>query len=306
MRADAKQCIPVTALDGELPMSLRFLIVEGNTREVREAYRAAQGVTPAEGFGQVMTGIAGMGRYDILNAADADAALPAGTSFSDYDAAVLTGSALHLWQRQPEAMRQIEVSRALFRAGIPFFGSCWGLQVAAVAAGGDVHRNPRGREMGIARKITRNAEGRLHPLLAGRPDVFDAPCSHLDEVAVPPPGSTVLASNAISHVQAAEFHHDGGTFWGVQYHPEYTLADLAFLIDRRGSALIEEGFFADAAAKDRYVAELRQLAGDAPDKGLCWQHGLGSDVIDPAQRVTELRNFIESRVKPHAFGRVAA
>jgi GMP synthase (glutamine-hydrolysing) len=286
-------------------MSLRFLIIEGNTREVREGYREGQGVTPAQGFGNVMLGLAGGGHYDILHATDADASLPAGTGFGDYDAAILTGSALHLWQRQPEALRQVEVARALYRAGIPFFGSCWGLQVAAVAAGGDVQRNPRGREMGFARKITRNAAGKLHPLLAGRPDVYDAPCSHLDEVAVPPPDATILASNAMSHVQAAEFRFEGGTFWGVQYHPEYSLADLAFLIDRRMAMLIEEGFFADQAAKTRYVAELRQL-DTAPPRGLCWQHGLGPDVTDPALRMTELRNFLETRVKPHAVSRAAA
>ncbi|MFY8113828.1 MAG: type 1 glutamine amidotransferase [Rhabdaerophilum sp.] len=287
-------------------MSLRFLIIEGNTREVREGYRAGQGVTPAEGYGNVMVGLAGDARYDILHAADADAALPAGTGFADYDAAIITGSALHLWQRAPEALRQVEAARAIYRAGIPFFGSCWGLQVAAVAAGGDVRRNPRGREVGFARKITRNAAGQAHPLLDGRPDVFDAPCSHLDEVAVPPPGAVILASNAVSPVQAAEFRFDGGTFWGVQYHPEYTLADLAFLIDRRMATLIEEGFFPDEAAKSTYVAELRRLAGQPAARDLCWRHGLGPDVTDPHLRVTELRNFIESRVKPFAFAREAA
>jgi GMP synthase (glutamine-hydrolysing) len=287
-------------------MSLRFLIIEGNTREVREGYRAGQGVTPAEGYGNVMVGLAGDARYDILLAADADAALPAGTGFADYDAAIITGSALHLWQRAPEALRQVEVAREIYRAGIPFFGSCWGIQVAAVAAGGDVQRNPRGREVGFARKITRNAAGQAHPLLDGRPDVFDAPCSHLDEVAVPPPGATILASNAVSYVQAAEFRFEGGSFWGVQYHPEYTLAYLAFLIDRRMATLTEEGFFADEAAKSSYVAELRRLAEQPAARHLGWRHGLGPDVTDPHLRVTELRNFIESRVKPYAYARAAA
>lgn len=287
-------------------MSLRFLIIEGNTREVREGYRAGQGVTPAEGYGNIMVSLAGDARYDILHATDPDAALPAGTGFSDYDAAIITGSALHLWQRMPEALRQVEVARAVYRAGIPFFGSCWGIQVAAVAAGGDVQRNPRGREVGFARKITRNAAGQAHPLLAGRPDVFDAPCSHLDEVAVPPPGATILASNAVSYVQAAEFRFEGGTFWGVQYHPEYTLADLAFLIDRLIPTLIEEGFFADKAAKASYVEELLRMAREPEAADLFWRHGLGPDVTDPHLRVTELRNFIESRVKPFAYARKAA
>lgn len=287
-------------------MSLRFLIIEGNVRETREGYRAGQGVTPAEGYGNVLVGIAGGGMYDILHATDADAALPAGMTFADYDAAVITGSALHLWQRQPEALRQVEVAKAIYRAGIPFFGSCWGIQVAAVAAGGDVQRNPRGREMGFARRIMRTPAGKLHPLLAGRPDVYDAPCSHLDEVAVPPPDSTILASNAMSNVQAAEFRSEGGTFWGVQYHPEYTLADLAFLIDRRMGTLIEEGFFADEAAKQRHVETLRQLAETVVPRDLCWQLGLDDEVVDPHRRMTELRNFIDARVRPYASRRAAA
>ena len=289
-----------------LSVSLRFLVIEGNTREVRDGYRAGQGVTPAQGYGTVLVGLAGDARYDILHAADADAALPSGTSFGDYDAAIITGSALHLWERRPEALRQVEVARAIYRAGIPFFGSCWGIQVAAVAAGGDVRRNPRGREVGFARKITRTPAGQAHPLLAGRPDVYDAPCSHLDEVAIAPPETTILASNAMSKVQAAEFRHEGGTFWGVQYHPEYTLADLAFLIEKRMATLVEEGFFADEANKATYVADLRRLATVPAARDLGWRHGLGPDVTDPALRVTELRNFIELRVKPFAISRVSA
>ncbi len=286
-------------------MSLRFLILEGNTHGVREAYRAGQGVTPAEGYGNVLLGIAGAGSYDILHAADAVASLPRGAQFSDYDAAVITGSALNLWQQAPEAMRQVEVARAIFRANTPFFGSCWGLQVAAVAAGGDVKPNPRGREMGFARRIMPNAAGFAHPLLEGRPVVFDAPCSHEDEVVTLPPEATLLASNGMSEVQAAEFRYQGGSFWGVQYHPEYSFADLAFLTDRLMPSLIEEGFFASEAEKSAYVADLLSLDKAPATQHIAWRHALGPDVTDFAQRVTELRNFIEARVKPRAFARAA-
>ena len=286
-------------------MSLRFLIVEGNTLETRESYREGTGVTPAEGYGNVLVGIAGAGRYDILNATDAGAALPKGMTFADYDAVVLTGSALHLWKQEPESMRQVEVARAVYRANVPFFGSCWGLQVAAVAAGGTVHKNPRGREMGFARKITPNAEGAAHPLLRGRPAAFDAPCSHLDEVAVLPPDSTLLASNGMSRVQAAEIRHEGGTFWGVQYHPEYSLAELAFLIDRRMGALMDEGFFADPGQKDAYVGDLRAIQADPSRSDIAWRYSLGPELVFPDERVLELRNFIETRVKPRALSRAA-
>ncbi|KAF0229574.1 MAG: GMP synthase [Beijerinckiaceae bacterium] len=286
-------------------MSVRFLIIEGNIRDVRESYRAGTGVSPAEGYGNVLLGIAGGGSYDILNATDADASLPKGKMFKDYDAVVITGSALNLWKQEPESMRQVEVARAVYRANVPFFGSCWGLQVAAVAAGGDVQPNPRGREMGFARRITPLAAGLKHPLLAGRPVSFDAPCSHLDEVSTLPPDATLLASNAVSQVQAAEFRFEGGTFWGVQYHPEYSFAELAFLIDRRMGALMNEGFFANEAEKNSYVADLMAVGANPSLNHIAWRYALGPDLLDADQRVTELRNFIEIRVKPHAFSRAA-
>ena len=54
--------------------------------------------------------------------------------------------------------------------------------MAVVAAGGTVRANPRGREMGIARKIALTPEGRGHPLYAGKGSVFDAFISHVDEI----------------------------------------------------------------------------------------------------------------------------
>ncbi len=71
--------------------------------------------------------------------------------------------------------RQIELAKAVFAAGVPFFGSCWGLQVAVTAAGGEVRANPRGREFGFARRILLTEAGREHRLFAGKPAAFEAP-----------------------------------------------------------------------------------------------------------------------------------
>ncbi len=60
-----------------------------------------------------------------------------------------------------------------------------------------------------------------HPLLEGRPLAFDAPAIHLDAIAELPGQATVLASNEMAPVQAAEIRHEGGLFWGVQYHPDF-------------------------------------------------------------------------------------
>ena len=64
-----------------------------------------------------------------------------------------TGSPLSAFEELETVTNQIEFARAAFGAGIPCFGSCWGLQVMAVALGGRVHRHPGGPEIGISRRV---------------------------------------------------------------------------------------------------------------------------------------------------------
>jgi GMP synthase (glutamine-hydrolysing) len=117
------------------------------------------------------------------------------------------------------------------------------LQLAVVALGGSVRRNPRGRELPIARAITMTDAGRADPLLRSRPAVFDALCSHLDEIETVPPNSQILAANEVSGVQAIAVETPSlGGFHGTQYHPEHTLAVSAALIEMRAAELVEEGF----------------------------------------------------------------
>ncbi len=213
--------------------ALRFLIVDGNPPDRRDAHVADYGLSPGDAYGATLLSLAPPGsRYDVCLPADEGANLPTSAGVSDYDGVALTGSSLHLWNREPAVERQIALAREVFRAGVPFFGSCWGVQMAAVAAGGDVRRNPLGRELAFARNIAPTDAGRAHPLLAGRPPAFDAPAIHLDLVAAPPPDCTVLAANALAPVQAAEIRHEGGVFWGVQYHPEFTLREVGVILRR--------------------------------------------------------------------------
>jgi GMP synthase (glutamine-hydrolysing) len=140
-------------------------------------------------------------RCTLINIADGGA-LPFGTALSDFDGVMIPGSPLHIYDPTPAVARQIDFARAAFAARVPVWGSCWGMQLATVALGGSVRRNPRGRELPIARAITVTQAGRAHPLLASRPAVFDALCSHLDEIETLPPNSGVLAANELSAIQA--------------------------------------------------------------------------------------------------------
>jgi GMP synthase (glutamine-hydrolysing) len=281
----------------------RLLIVEGNVRAAREAHRGSWGLTPAESYAAAVQTIDAAALCDIALPADEGFNLPDPAGLQSYDGIFLTGSALHIYQLEPAVERQIALMRAVYRAGTPCFGSCWGLQIGAVAAGGAVTANPAGREIGVARKIMLTEAGRAHPLLEGRPACFDAPAIHLDLVATPPGDCTVLASNSLTPMQAAEIRHDGGLFWGVQYHPEFSLPEVAAILRRRKSLLIDEGFRRDEAAADAYCDDLVALGTDPARADLAWAHGIDAQVLDPALRLTEIRNFMAHRVRPRMSAR---
>jgi GMP synthase (glutamine-hydrolysing) len=196
-------------------------------------------------------------------------------------------------------IRQIELAKEVFAAGVPFFGSCWGLQVAVTAAGGEVRANPRGREFGFARRILLTDEGRQHPLFAGKPSAFEAPAIHRDEIASLPTGAATLAANDFG-LQAAAFDHGRGSFWGVQYHPEYDYADVAAAAERYGQTLVTEGMFPDTAALKAFADELRVLQANPSDTTLLWKHGLGPAMRSESLRLLEIRNWLQAKVLPRA------
>lgn len=237
-------------------------------------------------------------RCMLLNIADGEA-LPFGTALSDFDGVMIPGSPLHIYDPTPAVARQIDFARAAFAAGVPVWGSCWGLQLAAVALGGSVRRNPRGRELPIARAITVTQAGHAHPLLASRPAVFDALCSHLDEIETLPPNSQVLAANAISAIQAIATQTPWrGSFIGTQYHPEHTLAVSAALIEMRAAELVEEGFGPSPSEIVAIAADYRALDAEPARRDLIWRYGIASEIIDPVRRTTEIGNWLRSVVEP--------
>ena len=140
--------------------------------------------------------------------------------------------------------------------------------------------------------------GRAHPLLAGRPEAYDAPAIHTDEVERLPDGAVLLAGNGVTPVQAAEIRHGGGVFWGVQYHPELPLDEIAGALRRQSSDLIEQGLARDEADVDAYAALIEALHREPDRRDLAWRLGLDRQVTDPALRQAELRNFVEHLAGP--------
>jgi GMP synthase (glutamine-hydrolysing) len=276
----------------------RILVIDGNRAATRAQQVAAGGQPSGEGYARTLESLAPVG-CDIVRPADGEVRFAAGSGLASYDGVAITGSALNVYDGGAHIERQIELARAVFAAGVPFFGSCWGLQVAVCAAGGRIRRNPLGREFGFARRIELDESGRSHPMFAGKPAVFEAITVHRDDIERLPAGALPLASNDMG-LQALELRHDRGTFWGVQYHPEYSFGEIAATARRYGAALIEEQLFADQAELEVFVAELGALMRDPCDRRLNWKHGLGPAMQREATRLAELRNWLERQVLPFA------
>ncbi|MFA5121106.1 type 1 glutamine amidotransferase [Zavarzinia sp.] len=286
-------------------MELRLLVVEGNTAAGRERAVASGGAPAGEAYAALLRDLAPDATVDICYPADPGTNLPGVEELGAYDGVAITGSALNVYDGGPAIEPQVRLAQDVFRAGTPMFGSCWGLQVATVAAGGTVRANPKGREIGVARKIAVNEAGREHPLLAGRPPVYDALCVHLDEVEVMPAGMTVLAGNEMSEVQVAEIRHGAGIFWGVQYHPEYSFGELAAVLRRYGPVMQRDGFVHEGAELERVIALYDGLQALPADKALAWQLGVDRQTLDPAERNRDIANWLEFLVRPTAARRRA-
>ena len=275
-------------------MGARILIIDGNVEKIRARQVAALGYDSGVGYARVLHRVDPSLRIDIVATADG-AVLPAGVGLENYDGVTMTGSALNIYNGGAPVTRQIELAKAVFAAGVPFFGSCWGLQVAVTAAGGEVRANPRGREFGFARRILLTDAGRAHRLFAGKPVVFEAPTIHRDEIAALPAGAATLAINDFG-IQAASFSYGRGTFWGVQYHPEYDYRDIAAAAERYGETLVTEGMFCDGPALAAFAAELRALQANPSDAPRLWKHGLGFAMRTEALRLLEIRNWLQTEV----------
>ncbi len=270
---------------------MRFLVAESETHEQRVARRETAGCTSAESYVATLRCIVAGAVCDVVRPHETGPASELSRPLEDYHGVFLGGSPLHVYEDTPETRRQLAFMREVFRSGTPSFGSCAGLQVAAAAAGGDVGRLAR-HEVGVARRITASAEGCRHPMLSGRPAAWDALAIHSDAVGRLPTGATLLAGNSACAIQAAEIRHDNGVFWGVQYHPELDLSEIAAAMRRQSDDLIDQGLVQSTADAENCAALFDAINAEPDRPDLAWRLGIDAEITNPAQRRRELVNFI--------------
>lgn len=237
---------------------MRLLIVEGNNEETREQ-RKAFGIKPYHLlFKEMLHFLLPNARTEVAFPADSSNDLPTGSQLKAYDGILWTGSSLSVMDKELSVTGQLDFAETIFESGTPLYGSCWGMQVATVVAGGEVARCKNGLEFGISKpiKLTKFADKSL--FFPNRNTSYSALCIHFDEVAKLPKNTIVLARNSHSEVQAMAFEYRKSSFFGVQYHPEFKTSDMALITSFLSKKLIESDRFASMNDVQKFSVELSE------------------------------------------------
>ncbi len=148
-----------------------------------------------------------------------------------YAAVLVTGSAAMVTEGAAWSEAAARWLASVLRAEVPLLGICFGHQLLAHAAGGQVGDNPAGLRLGTVRaRLT--AHGRADALFGGLPPRPWVQVTHRQSVLRLPPGARLLASAAHDPHLAFAL---GQRAWGVQFHPEFDAAiTRAYLRQRQG------------------------------------------------------------------------
>lgn len=245
-----------------------LLIIEANTPDLPPAVRAFQDVFSVIDPSVTFTVVA---PYEAAAQAQ---------DFDGVNAVIFTGSGVAWSTDDARAAAQRDAMTLAFETGLPAWGSCNGMQLAATVLGGTVGSSPNGLEVGVARNTQLTDAGKMHPMFAGRSQTFAVPCIHRDEVQSLPAGATLLAGNDHSPIQAFAYTHDGVDFWGTQYHPELRPTQIADFIRNK------DGIFAE------HVELIGDLDAAETDPTAAARIGTTQDALRHDIRTLELANWL--------------
>ena len=152
--------------------------------------------------------------------------------------AVITGSHAMVTENMPWSVKLEKWITSLLKAQIPVFGICYGHQLLARAAGGQVGFHPRGKEIGTV-GIQLLPDCFNDPIFQALPNSFLAHVTHSQTVLNLPKGAICLAANTHEPNHAFRL---GKCAWGVQFHPEYNGDIMRSYIQEQANDLKSDGF----------------------------------------------------------------
>jgi len=236
----------------------KILIVEGNLKEENQSFTEGGIKTHTESLKDSISYFTNNLEIDVVNPSSDKNISEVAKGLEKFDGMIWGGSSLNIYNDTVEIRRQIEFMRSCQNKIKKILAICWGLQVAATVAGGQVKRCMTGSHRGIAHDIEINSNGLQHPIYKNKNETFNTPAFNFDEVVKLPKNSILLASNPINKVMGVNFKSGVSDIWGIQYHPEITYDKMISLIHFRKDRLLNNKAFVDEQEINNHVAMIAE------------------------------------------------
>jgi GMP synthase-like glutamine amidotransferase len=218
-------------------------------------FRLPDGTRSADWFRGAFEALGLLGSIDLVVYDGTAGEFPSikGTS-GDGNGIIVTGSAGPVYEDKSWIPPLLEFLAEAHRARRWILGVCFGHHALAVALGGEVRENPRGREMGTVR-IHLTPEGRESPLFDGFESGGTVNLVHRTHITRMPEGAVRLAYNPMTKIQSFSI----GRSFGYQPHPEMTPPILEQLSRMYAPVLIrKEHFVDDADHLEDFIASVEE------------------------------------------------
>ena len=236
----------------------KILIVEGNLKEENQSFTEGGIKTHTESLKDSISFFTNDLEIDVVNPSSDKNISEVAKGLEKFDGMIWGGSSLNIYNDTLEIRRQIEFMRSCQNKIKKILAICWGLQVAATVAGGQVKRCMTGSHRGIAHDIEINSNGLQHPIYKNKNETFNTPAFNFDEVVKLPKNSILLASNPINKVMGVNFKSGVSDIWGIQYHPEITYDKMISLIHFRKDRLLNNKAFVDEQEINNHVSMIAE------------------------------------------------
>lgn len=163
-----------------------------------------------------------------------------------FDGIVISGSAASVYDDEEWITQLSDLILEWDRQKLPILGVCFGHQLIAQTFGGRVEKNKRGWEVGSC-DLNLTETGKSDPLFHSVSPSFKVMQSHQDIVTQLPPDAECLGSSDICEFQSFKI---GDRIRTVQFHPEYTVDQMKFVMTPRRERLESSGInFENALAE---------------------------------------------------------
>ncbi len=236
----------------------KILIVEGNLKEENQSFTEGGIKTHTESLKDSISYFTNDLEIDVVNPSSDKNISEVAKGLEKFDGMIWGGSSLNIYNDTLEIRRQIEFMRSCQNKIKKILAICWGLQVAATVAGGQVKRCMTGSHRGIAHDVEINSNGLQHPIYKNKNETFNTPAFNFDEVVKLPKNSILLASNPINKVMGVNFKSGVSDIWGIQYHPEITYDKMISLIHFRKDRLLNNKAFVDEQEINNHVSMIAE------------------------------------------------